>query len=201
MELLFRRVHEAEEFPGKQHTHQRENCSADDSRGDSSMDCPADVLDPSRAETVCNSNACAHGKTYEKVYHEVDDSSGGADSSHGIASAAPTNDYEIGGVEQELKNSREYDRYGVEYDPAYKRTLTHIRCFSWHKKDSVLPHIMALRLRVRAQKSPRRDFLSCTSVFSDPCDLLILFPQEAYMGFRAVLDTLEVFYMLEKYDK
>ena len=154
MELLLWSVHEPQESSRKEHSHQCEDCYAYNSCGDSGMYRPVDVLVPSGAETVCYGNACADGQTYEKVYHKIDDRARRAHGSNGIASAAATYNYKVGGVEQKLENSRKYNGDSVEYYPADQGTLTHIRCFSWHKKDSVLPHIIALRRRIRAQKKP-----------------------------------------------
>jgi hypothetical protein len=100
------------------------------------MDCPSDVLAPACAYTVGNGNSCAYGQTYEQVYHKVYQSACRSHSADGDISAAASDNYKVGCIEQKLKYTREYDRYGIKNDLADQRSFAHIIGFAMHKNNS-----------------------------------------------------------------
>ena len=99
---------------------------------------------------------------------------------------------------QKLQDTCQYYRNSVEDYLSDQRTLAHIRCFAMHIMRLLSAAFKRCGCVQWHKKAPEGTSL-IICVFLDACYFLILFPQEAYMCLSAVLYSLEILYMLEKY--
>jgi len=120
-----RGAHPVQESAGEAHTYDGQDDAADQRRRQGSVNGVVHHGIFPAAQRVGDGNACANGKSYEEVDHQIGDGSGSSHSSNTDTAAEPSHDYQVGSVKEELEKTCQDNGNGVENNIGQQRPCEH----------------------------------------------------------------------------